>query len=394
MMKGKNKTFRMFAMLGVTGLFLGASSVMAALHNNDMTVTEDLLSGENYESMTMDETMKALSGDTVGNGRTQGGLEGDHDDDLDNFDDFYDLFYGPEEREKLNHEFQNLLDQLGIDPTTIRSGDTVGNGGGLLEAQAAYTYVNLSKHIISTFEQNFIEFSDEDQNVLMEILSGIVKNPGPEKILFMSEKNHPGFFFKEGIDPAPRVAKTGFSLDFPIFINRDMVYRNIDMNSRYWIGLLIHEMGHQVGVRNHSYLDELGAKVVAVSEMNRTELGFIMAPRKIVEVSLYNHDFIDGTPDFTVSHNGHLHSVTDWRNASLQETCGPALSFSGVSLSNLHWKDRGVNGPGTAMTIRAGAWAEVKCMDQRAGVFYNRVVDVEIELEIDSDRMKSKVKVQ
>lgn len=355
---------------------------------------------DNEYGVDIDKTLKELhlfingsdtharSGDTVGNGRV---IEGDFNGDIDIEETIKDLFLTPSELEERNDKFQNLLDDMGIDPTQVRSGDTVGNGGGLLEAQASLAYLNLSKHIISSFEQNYISFSDLDREVLMKILNGLAKNPSPEKILFLSEEDHPGFFYEAGVDPAPRVAKTGFSLDFPIFINRDMVYKTPDMNSRFWIGLLIHEMGHQVGIRNHGYLDQLGARVVAVSEMNRTEMSFIMAPRTAVDVSLYNHDFIDGTPDLSVSHNGKLHSVTDWYNPNLRRTCGPYLQYSGVSISNLHWKNRGEFGPGTGMTIKAGAWAKIKCRDPRAGVFYNQATDVEIKLTIEDDKISSEI---
>lgn len=329
----------------------------------------------------------AISGDTVGNGYV-----------IDNDDhgtiDFDDIFLTPNETEKRNLDFINILDSMGLDPRNIRSGDTVGNGGGLFEAQVSFYYHNLAKHIISSFDQSFVTFDESENKVLLDILNILSDYEGDEKIIFISENEYPNFFYLKDFDPAPRVAKTGFSSDFPIFINRDMIYGRLDFNPRFWIGLLIHELGHQVGVGNHSFLEELGTKVINVSEVNNAEIEMTISEDLIVGLGYYNHDFVDGLPDLYVTYGEKLHRIEGWNHQSFKDVCSKGLYFSGVSISNLHWKDRGITDIFRSLRVTAGGWASVKCLDEAAGVFYNEDVDIEVLINIGDGPMNTEVKIK
>lgn len=334
----------------------------------------------------------AFSGDTVGNGHVTGNSEDDFTGEGE--DGINDIYLDPVERYRRNNNLNNLMDQLGIDPTTIRSGDTVGNGGGLLESQAYFYYHSLTKHIISVFEQEIIDFSDAEKAVLQEILNGVTRSSSQGKILFISEKEYPGFFFNKDVDPAPRVAKTGFSLEFPIFINRDMVYQRMDKNPRFWLGLLVHEMGHQIGVANHTFLEELGAKVVSVSEINKSELRIELTPNEYVNVSYYNHNFIEAVPDMFVTYKDRLVNVQNWNSRAIREACGPSHIFSGLNVSNVHWENRGVFGFTESARLAAGAWGDVRCYDEYSGAFYNKLLDLHIVIDIDNNYLNAQVFVR
>lgn len=286
------------------------------------------------------------------------------------------------------------MDSLGIDPETIRSGDTVGNGGGLLEAQANFYFQSLSKHIISVFEQEIVDFTDQEKMILTMILNGVAQSDNNNKLLFVSEDDYPGFFFNRDLDPAPRVAKTGFDLSYPIFINRDVVYQRKDANPRFWLGLLVHEMGHQVGVKNHTYLDNLGAKVVLVSEMNKSDLHLELLPNKPITMSYYNHDFFEAVPDMFVSFGDKLVTVTNWDSKAIRTACGNDHQFNGLNISNVHWENRGIFGFTEAVRVVAGGWGDVRCFDETSGAYYNKLIDLHIRIDIDSDYLKAKVFVQ
>ncbi|GEM_PF-1789395 len=328
----------------------------------------------------------ALSGDTVGNGYV---IDNENHGTI----DFDDIFLNPSVRESRNLQFKINLDSIGIDPRNIRSGDTVGNGGGLLEAQVSFYYHNLAKHIISSFEQSFVNFDENENKVLLDILNILSDYEGEGKVIFLSEADYPDFFHLKGFDPAPRVAKTGFSSEFPIFINRDLAYRRMD-NPRLWIGLLIHELGHQVGVGNHTFLEELGTKVINVSEVNKAEIEMTITEDLIVGLGYYNHDFVDGVPDLYVTYGEKLHRIEGWSNQGFREVCGKGLYYGGVSISNLHWKDRGLTDMVYDLRVTAGGWASVKCLDKAAGVYYNEYVDIEVVVNIGDGPMNTEVKIK
>ncbi|MCF8059540.1 MAG: hypothetical protein K9K67_09605 [Bacteriovoracaceae bacterium] len=330
-----------------------------------------------------------MSGDTVGNGFV---IETD-----DYTIDGGNFFLSPEEREKRNDIFNEILENdLGDfwnDTTRSMSGDTVGNGGGLLESQAYFYYHNLVKHIISSFEQHFIEFNLTEKKVLLAILDILKKEDRNGKILFLSEFRYPNFFHTLGFDPAPRIAKTGFSPEFPIFVNLDAIYRS-NSNPRFWIGVLIHELGHQAGVAHHGFLDELGSKVMNVSEMNKSEIEMVIKENQVVELGYYNHDFIDGLPDLYVSYEQKLHSIDIGESQIFNNICGEGLNFGGVSLSNLHWKDRGVFDVADTMKITAKGWASVKCLDEEAGIFYDKNLDIQVEISIADELVNSRIQLK
>lgn len=110
----------------------------------------------------------------------------------------------------------------------------------------------------------YLKVSKEERVILKEIAK--VARSGRDNrdvLIFLSGKRYPGFF-QDVSDPQVRVAKTIFEPAAPIFINLDQVYDSstsqpsVDYPSS--LAILIHELGHQVGVRSHSSLDDLGSK--------------------------------------------------------------------------------------------------------------------------------------
>jgi len=334
---------------------------------------------------------KAFSGDVVGNGSVivddwsviSNGNEREESG----------LFLKLNELEIRNNEFNNLLNQFGIDPTQLRGGDVVGNGGGLLEGQAYFYYHNLENHLLTALEQNAIEFTNDEREVLQKILKSLPNMEQVGKIIFLDPKDFRGFFFTPGVDPAPRVAKTGHSMDFPIFINTAMVYQRIDGDLRFWLGTLVHELGHQVGVANHLFLEELGAKVISTSELGRDTITAEMGPNNHLQVTSYNHYFIDGSADLFVSYNNQHHVVNEWDKSELRQACGHHY-FAGILIDNLHWSQRALSDLSNGVLFQAGGWATIKCLNPNTGTFNNRHKNFRLEVYVGDGDIQTKANLE
>lgn len=328
----------------------------------------------------------ALSGDVVGNGRLW------DDPAMPGMDDH--LFISPEDRNNRNDHFNTFLEYMGIDPEQARSGDVVGNGGGVHESQAYFYYHNLAKHIVSTFDQEFVVFSDDEKKVLREILNLMPLFGEQGKLVFLSPEQYPGFFFDEEVDQAPRLAKTGYDHKYPIFFNRAMVYESFEKNTGTWISILIHELGHQVGVANHNLLEELGAKVALVASTEKEQLKYEFNKENVLEVIVYNHSFVNGVADVNITFRDQSAPLSGLAGKEVRDVCGN-LSFGGIQFQNLHWNSRPkVSRDGTHVQVHANAWAKVKCHDKNTGVFYDRSRDVSFKVEIYTKEVKAKLEME
>lgn len=335
---------------------------------------------------------KALSGDVVGNGSIieddwnviSNGNQNEEEDDL---------FLKFNEREKRNNEFNSFLQNFGIDPAHLRGGDVVGNGGGLLEGQAYFYYHSLENHLLTALEQNAIEFSADERKVLQRILKSLPDMEQEGKIIFLDPSEYRGFFFTPGVDTAPRVAKTGHSMDFPIFINTSMVYKRIDGDLRFWLGTLVHELGHQVGIANHLFLEELGAKVISTSELSRDTITAEMGKGSRLEITSYNHYFIDGSADLFVSYNSQHHVVRDWDKDELRQVCGRHY-FAGLLVDNLHWTQRALTDMSDGVLFHAGGWATIKCLNSQTGTFNNRHRNFKLEVYVGDGEIQTKANLE
>ncbi|MCR9204150.1 MAG: hypothetical protein NXH75_06210 [Halobacteriovoraceae bacterium] len=327
-----------------------------------------------------------LSGDVVGNGRIW------NDPSKPGMDDY--LFVSPEERDDRNSSFDTFLEYMGINPEHARSGDVVGNGGGIHESQAYFYYHNLAKHIVSTFDQDFVSFSQDEKKVLREILNLMPLFGEQGKIVFLNPVQYPGFFFDEEVDEAPRLAKTGFDHSYPIFFNREMVYESFEKNTGIWISILIHELGHQAGVANHNLLEELGAKVALVASTDKELLKYEFDKNNTLEVVVYNHSFVNGFADVNITFRDQSSSLEGLAGQEIRDVC-ENLSFGGIQFENLHWESRPeVSDDGSHVIVNAKAWAKVKCHDKNTGVFYDRSRDVTFNVEIYTEEVKAHLKMK
>lgn len=95
------------------------------------------------------------------------------------------------------------------------------------------------------------------REALLAIQKNLIQHPYVE-LLFINS-SYSEIFFSDFEGEVERLAKTGFSPDFPILINEKIVSDSVDFTVS--ISLLVHELGHQAGMSSHSFLDKLGAEV-------------------------------------------------------------------------------------------------------------------------------------
>jgi hypothetical protein len=166
------------------------------------------------------------------------------------------VYLSDTERESRNADFNKISERV----LAQRSGsDIIGNGAGLAEQNITYLFRHLDRYLILGLNQG--EFLDSQQKeIVRKMLKLVLKNRFNDKALIFLNSNIFEDFFHDVLDPEERIAKTGFSSEFPIFFNINQVYRTGLANEvSSLLGILIHELGHQGGVASHHYLDELSA---------------------------------------------------------------------------------------------------------------------------------------
>ncbi len=136
--------------------------------------------------------------------------------------------------------------------------DEVGNGAGLYENRVALIWEKLPGYFEQTLE--YAELDLEQKEIILELV-GKWENLNKEtEIKFENQDDR---FF---IDGEYRFAMTGSSINSPIIFNLEKLYQVelSDLNFSL-ISILVHELGHKIGLKNHFQLDILGNKVAMAS---------------------------------------------------------------------------------------------------------------------------------
>ena len=147
------------------------------------------------------------------------------------------------------------------------SGSDAGNGGGLAEKNVTFAYMNLEKYADLCLGTGLCRLMSPEKDLLAKIRGALPAEKAKEgQIVFRSEKDKPGFFQIEG---QLRVAKTGNSVGDPIYVNTDLLYYPVSGEMRavdipLSVSILVHELGHHQGVKDHAALDVLGSKLQAL----------------------------------------------------------------------------------------------------------------------------------
>ena len=145
-----------------------------------------------------------------------------------------------------------------------RGGSEAGNGGGLAEKNVIFAYLNLEQYVDLCLGTGLCRINVGETEILTKIRAALPSEKTKEgQIVFHSEKKQPGLF---KIDGQLRIAKTGDHVGDTIYVNTDLLYYPVSGEMRALdiplsVSLLIHELGHHQGVRDHAALDVLGSKL-------------------------------------------------------------------------------------------------------------------------------------
>jgi len=327
-------------------------------------------------------TSLSSSGDVVGNGRIV-------------IDDFNwggsnsNLYLNKEERQRRNGEFDYILDHLDLNPYSSGTGDVVGNGGGFLESHLSYFLHILDRHLYSALSQDAVKFDEFEKRVITQILYELPKMR-PDKLRFITGKKAKVLFFIPGVDQAPRIAKTGFSPEYPIYLNTELIYKESRGSDHLLLSILVHELGHQVGVADHGLLDNLAAKVVQVAELNSEKIRTRLALGDLT-VTIHNHLHQSAPSNVYLYYGETSVKPLEWNLAQLRTVCRGDYIYSAV-VYNLHWSSR-QTGMDSGVFLEAKGWLDVECMHRGNGSFYKRDRNLEISIAVKGEEVLGSMKI-
>jgi len=285
------------------------------------------------------------------------------------------------QRAELNDIFSKRTSKL---IAAYSSGDIVGNGGGLIEQNLSFAYSSVLSIIDTCVIYMDCKLTPNEKLVLLDIRATYFSKLDNElHFVFLREKDAPGLFHDD-LDPGARVAKTGFSKDFPIFINLDQLETNLDLayDLGSMLGIVIHELGHQTGYPSHSKLDAIAAKLrVSFNyKMRNTE---IKLDDNFLTVNIYNKDEALRT-QVSYYYNNQLRFLSYPIEKELK--CEhPNRDAIGYSLSNQHW-DRLVKAK-DLLRPRLNMWIDIHCEDSD-GVIFTEERDLKIDFLINKNTKK------
>lgn len=224
-------------------------------------------------------------------------------------------------------------------------GDYAGNGAGAAESTLAFAHRNLGTYAKLCLDSAECGLNPSERDLLTMIYDSLpLEYENPYPLIFKSERLEPGFFI---IDGQLKVARTGLSIGSPIFLNIDLLYQRtptgeiVPITAESAVAILIHELGHHHGVRDHASLDQLGAKVAIPmgARTTRVDLG----PRKRnIMATVIDLDLPSSFAQLLVTDG-----LRSWdlgpaaREALSCPFNGPYAdpSLRGFSLFNLHWRN-------------------------------------------------------
>ncbi len=231
---------------------------------------------------------------------------------------------------------------IGLTPQA-HAGNEAG-GGGIAENNILFAYWNLEKFIDLCRASPGCGLTGEEDLWLQRIRENLaqerlVKN----QIVFRSGDKHPGFFVLEGL---VRLARTGYRVGDVIYVNTDLLYPGVTVNMvgvpKYGrpfdipqaISMLVHELGHHLGIKEHTELDLLGSKVNSIMRTNTQELDGGPEERHLVATAI-NYGGVS-LADFVVRDDSKVISLLPTIQKGF--LCPDEKPLRGYWVWNLHWK--------------------------------------------------------
>ena len=228
---------------------------------------------------------------------------------------------------------------------------TAGNeqgGGGIAENNLLYAFHNLEFFIdVCLNSHQSCTLNDKEYGLLLQIQNSLAEErKNKNLIVIASEEKNPGFFIIEGL---VRIAKTEYRVGAPIYINADLLYpkamvaspssthllphdRPLDIPLA--AALLVHELGHHQGERDHTVLDILGTKVQTVLRTYTQELDG-GPDRRYLLVNAYEYLSMPKS-DLIARDEEKIVVLSPWVSNLL--VCKDGKAPTSYSFWNLHWE--------------------------------------------------------
>lgn len=251
---------------------------------------------------------------------------------------------------------------------TYAFADKVGQGAGLSENNIIFVYENIEKYLRFCLSSNDCVSSGSESEVLTRILDSMPEERKQSLQVIFKSHRRDGIFW---VDGQIRVAKTWDAVGAPIYFNLDMLYAvNKDgittpITLPTALSLLVHEFGHHQGVRNHDWLDRLGARVSRVL-LGHVHSNGLNPERSNVEVQWIDFNSSSRAENQTqvlISDGHDLYDMTEEVGTNFQCPLigGQPTQLVGLTLFNLSWKNL------YSLTPQVVAFAKPYCQNVSSG---------------------------
>ncbi len=248
-----------------------------------------------------------------------------------------------------------------IGTSFVKAGNELG-GAGVAENNLMYAYWNLEVFIdVCLHSHASCSLNAKEYQVLTQIRKNLVEEKKTkDQIIFASESKTKGFFL---IDGFVRIAKTEYRVGAPIYINLDLLYpiKTVTAPSTTHIlphdrpldiplgaALLVHELGHHLGEKDHAALDLLGTKIQTVLRTYTQELDGGPRRRDIL-VNAYEY-LSTGKSDLIIRDSEKVISLNPSFVPLLK--CESGVEPKGYIFWNMHWMKETHSAKESVMPLR------------------------------------------
>lgn len=258
-------------------------------------------------------------------------------------------FISSQERTDLNRLFSEKVQRY----ESMRSnGDIVGNGAGLAELNLAYVYRSIPSFIDRYLNSPNNGLRQNDKKTLLQIKRIVEERTSYSNVFEFVAKEDLSLIFNGEDD---RIAMTGFSQEFPIYINKALLYQTPELSTDLPLqaSIIIHELGHQTGIKSHKYLDYLGAAV-----QNYLQKRFSSHELDLgggLSIKIFNRTADDYTiPQVLLTHLKERAEIT--RELRSNIVCPDGRQAIAFDMRNAHWER-----PEDEKTAKFNFWSKLIC---------------------------------
>jgi hypothetical protein len=265
-------------------------------------------------------------------------------------------------------------------------GTLVGNGAGIVEQNIIFAYDALPRSIdscLSTPQVCGVLPADVDQ--LQKIRAVAAENRATsDRIQFVSEQAHPGFFNTEE-GQAQRLAKTGNTAAAVIFWNSDLFYQ-VDQTPALDMAAItaiwVHELGHQAGNPDHSYLDQLGARIRLLMLTSSISLAYNDAASNTqIQIKSYNYSAFSSNTAMYLSDGNSSYALSPAVKPLLKcSSTAKTADLIGWTITNMSWDSRLVRNGNNTSFLPFTAWVKAHCLED--GTLHDYDQDVHFHMQL------------